>query len=573
MSSFSTDPSTDPRPTDQRADQRADRRNGRRAARFTGRHVAGAGLAGVLLAGTAGAAFHDAVPPARAQNALNPSGMAQKIPDFVNLAKQVRPAVVSITSLMKDDGSDDDDGGNGGGLGGGGGGNGMGGGQQGMPFPFPFPFQMSPQGRQQRTVEARGSGFIISADGYIVTNNHVVKNATSVKVTLDDGTTLKAKVVGHDAGTDLALLKVKPSAKLSYLQLGESDDVQPGQWVIAVGNPFGLGGSVTAGIVSARGRDIGDGPYDSFIQVDAPINRGNSGGPLITQDGKVVGVNTAILSPSGGSIGIGFAIPSDVVRDVVAQLQKSGHVTRGYLGVTAQEITPAMAKALKLPTPATGTPTGALVASVQPDSPAEKAGIKAGDVITEVNGQKVSNQRDLSVKVAGVAPGAKATVKYLRNNNTQSVDVTVGNRANTGGDTGGSGNGGQNNKGTIGVTLGAITPDVRQQLGLDDSVKGAVIRGVKSGSPADQAGLRPGDIITGVGDKPVTNPRETVAAVHDALKNGDVALRVLHDGQSLFVAISPNTDDSNGGGNNGGNNNGNDNGGGDDNNDSGNQQG
>ncbi len=492
-------------------------------------------LSAALIAGTmlGGAALS---PLALAQTAIQPSGMAQKLPDFVDLAKQVRPAVVSITSMIKDDGGDDD-GDQGGGQGG------MGGGQQ-MPFPFPFPFQMQPQNRGGRTVEARGSGFIISADGYIVTNNHVVKNATSVSVTLDDGTVLKAKVIGHDAGTDLALLKVKPSGKLSFIGLGESDDVQPGQWVIAVGNPFGLGGSVTAGIVSARGRDIGDGPYDSFIQVDAPINRGNSGGPLITQDGKVVGVNTAILSPSGGSIGIGFAIPSDVVRNVVAQLQKTGHVTRGYLGVTAQEITPGMAKALSLPTQNGAPATGALVASVSDGSPAEKIGLKPGDVITALNGQKVASPRDLAIKVSGVAPDSKASVTYLRNGASQTASVTIANLSKRGDSQGGPANPGSGG-GSIGVALSGLTPDLRQQLGLDDGVKGVVVRQVKPGSPADQAGISTGDVILGVGSKSVSTPREAVDAVHAAIKSdGTVALRVLHQGQMLFVAISP---DSGGG--------------------------
>ena len=490
-------------------------------------------LLAVLVAGTmlGGVASHPS--PARAQTAIQPSGMTVKLPDFVGLIKQVKPAVVSITSIIKDDGSDDDsDNSQGGG--------GSQGGQQ-MPFPFPFPFQMTPQNHASRTVEARGSGFIISADGFIVTNNHVVKNATAVSVTLDDGTTLKAKVIGRDSGTDLALLKVKPSAKLSFIQLGESNDVEPGQWVIAVGNPYGLGGSVTAGIVSARGRDIGDGPYDSFIQVDAAINRGNSGGPLFTQDGKVVGVNTAILSPSGGSIGIGFAIPSDVVKNVVAQLQKTGHVVRGYLGVTAQEITPTMAKALSLPAPASGPATGALVASVQSDSPAEKAGIKPGDVITALNGDKIANPKDLAIKVADVAPNGRVTLTYLRNGASQTTDATVANLAGHNGNAGGGSgqDGSPNGNGSIGVSLTALTPDLRQQLGVDASVHGVVVRSVRSGSPAEAAGIHAGDIIVAVGNRLVASPRDAVDAVHTALAKGNVALRILHNGQMAFVAVSP----------------------------------
>ncbi|NPD69437.1 Do family serine endopeptidase [Lichenicola cladoniae] len=503
--------------------------------------VAGTALGGIAVGTIEGR-------PAVAQTAIQPSGMAQKIPDFVGLVKQVKPAVVSITSTLKDDGSDDDSS-QGGSQGGGGQG-----GQQ-MPFPFPFPFQMAPQGHASRTVEARGSGFIISADGFIVTNNHVVKGATSVSVTLDDGTVLKAKVVGRDAGTDLALLKVKPSAKLSFIALGESNDVEPGQWVIAVGNPFGLGGSVTAGIVSARGRDIGDGPYDSFIQVDAPINRGNSGGPLITQDGKVVGVNTAILSPSGGSIGIGFAIPSDVVRTVVAQLQKTGHVTRGYLGVTAQEISPGMAKALSLPATSGGPAAGALVASVQDNSPAEKAGIKPGDVITQLNGQKIANPKELAIKVADVVPNSKVTISYLRNGTTQTADATVANLANRGSSSNGQSGGQSGNpagNGSIGVSLSPLTPELRQQLGINDGTRGVVVRSVRSGSPAETAGIQAGDVIVAVGNTMVNNPHEVVDAVHAALKKGDVALRILHNGQMAFVAVSPETSSASNGANSSG---------------------
>jgi len=496
-------------------------------------------LAALLIAGTALGGFAVGsldVHRAYADSPIQPTGSAQKIPDFTQLVKQVKPAVVSITAQIKE-GDEDDEGG------------GMGGGQQ-MPFPFPFPFGMMPQGHGHRSVEARGSGFIISSDGYIVTNNHVVKGATSVSVTLDDGTSLKAKIIGRDPKTDIALIKVSPKDKLPFVELGESEQVEPGQWVIAIGNPYGLGGSVTAGIVSARGRDIGDGPYDSFIQVDAPINRGNSGGPLLTQDGKVVGINTAILSPGGGgSIGIGFAIPSDTVKEVVAQLRKTGHVTRGYLGVTAQQITPALARALGLPVPPSGPPSGALVAGVQSDSPAEKAGIKTGDVLTALNGQKIDSPHDLAIKVAGIAPGTKATLDYLRNNAKQTASITIANLS-KGGDNGTSGgNGGNASNGSIGVGLAPLTPDLRQQLGIDEGVKGVVVRDVRPGSPADQAGIRQGDLIVGVGNQLVSTPHEAVEAVHAALKHGGVALRIMRDGQTLFVPVSPNSDSGDNGDN------------------------
>ena len=303
-------------------------------------------LATVLLAGTAlggyavghsGMAATEAATGATAGAPVNPPGSGMTghtLPDFTDLVTQVKPAVVSITTkLQAAPASDESDS------------------EQQMPMPFrQFPFGgMGPQARPQRhAIEARGSGFIIDADGTIVTNNHVVKDAKTVSVTLDDGTQLPAKVIGRDSRTDIAVLKIDAHKQLPFIQLGNSANVKPGQWVVAMGNPFGLGGTVTAGIVSASGRDIGSGPYDQFIQIDAPINQGNSGGPLFTQDGKVIGMNSAILSPSGGSIGIGFAIPSDMIKSVVAQLETSGHVTRGYIGVEAQQVSVTMAKALKL---------------------------------------------------------------------------------------------------------------------------------------------------------------------------------------------------------------------------------
>ncbi|WP_338332984.1 Do family serine endopeptidase [Acetobacter sp. LMG 32666] len=483
-------------------------------------------LAGCMLVSAAGP-WAGAAAWADTSSMIKPSGPAQRIPDFVELVKQVKPAVVSITSMIRSDAMEGE-----------GGNMGMGGG--GGPFPFPFPFQMMPQPSKQ-LIEARGSGFVISADGYVVTNNHVVKGATKVTVTLDDGTTLPAKVVGRDGKTDLALLKVTPTQKLPFIELGESDDVQPGEWVIAVGNPYGLGGTVTAGIVSARGRDINEGPYDNFIQVDAPINRGNSGGPLFTQDGKVVGVNTAILSPSGGgSIGIGFAIPSDTVRSVVDQLRKTGHVVRGYLGVNAQIISPVMASALNLPAPAVaGTPpAGALVASVSQDSPAEKAGLKAEDVITDFNGQKIATPHDLAVRVAAVAPGTQVTIGFVRAGKAQTVNLKIGNLASAAGDTGktASAVGGQH----LGIALAPLNRDTRQQLGLPQDAHGVVVSDVEAGSPADQAGIRPGDVIQAVGSQQVDAPKAAVGLIKAAMAaKKPLLLRILREGQSLFIAISP----------------------------------
>ncbi|MBS1050030.1 Do family serine endopeptidase [Gluconobacter sp. NFX36] len=493
------------------------------------------------LAALAATTFLVAAPAAMADNgAIKPQTNVQALPNFVTLVKQVKPAVVSITAHIKADVAEQEENGPGG----------DGGGMQGSPFPFPFPFQMMPQQQQpNRTVEARGSGFIISADGYVVTNNHVVNGATKVTVTLDDGTTLQAKIIGRDPKTDVALLRVKPTGKLPFIDLGDSDDVQPGEWVIAVGNPYGLGGTVTAGIVSALGRDLHSGAYNDFIQVDAPINHGNSGGPLFTQDGKVVGINSMIISPNGGgSIGIGFAIPSNTVKSVVEQLEKTGHVTRGYFGIEGQDISPTMAQALNLKSPEPGAPPhGTLVASVSKGSPAEKAGIKSGDVILTLNGHPVKNGHDLAVKVVAIAPGTDATVNLLRDGKPMDVKFTVGNLANQ--DHGGDGADSSQSAGAgkLGVSLASLTPRARQELGLDDSVQGAVVADVVQGSPADQSGIRPGDIIVGVGNHITPSPKAVVAQVKEALgRKQPPLLRILRDGQQLFVAVSPDGSDDSG---------------------------
>ncbi len=485
------------------------------------------------------------VAPAAAQ-AIRPQGPSERLPDFSGLVKQVKPAVVSITSIIHDSGSGGDDEGGGGGEEGGGGG----GGQQ---MPFPFPFGMAPQQQQHRTMEAKGSGFIIDANGTIVTNNHVVKGASSVSVTLDDGTVLPAKVVGRDARTDIAVLRVKAGRALPFIELGDSDTVEPGQWVVAVGNPFGLGGTVTAGIVSARGRDIGEGNYDSFIQIDAPINRGNSGGPLFTQDGKVVGVNTAILSPSGGSIGIGFAIPSDLVRSIVDQLEKTGHVTRGYLGVEAQAVTPGIAKALGLPEGGSADARGALIASIPDGSPASKSGLKPGDVITAVNGKHVGNPRELAIDISAITPGTAAHLTYLRNGKPVDAAVTIAKLGST--DTATAATAGP----SFGLALAPLDGDTRQQLGLDEGVKGAVVKTVTPGSQADQAGLQAGDVIVSIGNQAVNSPGQASGALHKAItSNQTIAMRIVRNGQMLFVAVTP---PSAGGGDQAGGDNGDDNGG------------
>jgi serine protease Do len=353
---------------------------------------------------------------------------------------------------------------------------------------------------------------------------------------MDDGTVLPAKVIGRDARSDLAVLKVDAHRKLPFINLGDSNEAQPGAWVIAVGNPFGLGGTVTAGIVSARGRDIGEGPYDSFIQIDAPINQGNSGGPLFSQDGKVVGVNSAIISPSGGSVGIGFAIPSNTVKSVVAQLEKSGHVTRGYIGVEAQAVNQAMADALHLPA-ASSDDRGALVASVEADGPAAHAGVEPGDVITSVNGEHVGNARELAIDVSQTAPGNHASLTVLRNGKPQTLDVVVATLPNDGQPHGGIA--APDATRGLGVSLSPITPQLRQQLDLGDGQRGVVITQIQPGSMAEQAGLQAGDVIVGVGEKNVGNTGEAGRAIRDSLKqNQAVALRIVRNGEPIFVAVS-----------------------------------
>jgi serine protease Do len=297
-----------------------------------------------------------------------------------------------------------------------------------------------------------------------------------------------------------------------------------------MGNPFGLGGTVTAGIVSASGRDIGAGPYDHFIQIDAPINQGNSGGPLFTQDGKVIGMNTAILSPSGGSIGIGFAIPSDMIKTVVAQLEKSGHVTRGYIGVEAQPVSETMAKAMHL-----SQNSGALIAGVQADTPAARAGLEAGDVITAVNGQSVTNPRDFAMDIAAVQPDDEAKLQVLHEGESKTVDVKVGQLPNE--QVAGNEHG-QESKGRIGVALAPLSPDLSNQLNLPDGTRGVVVRQVEPGSPADQAGLEAGDVIVGVGGKKVTSPSEAASAIRSAAKDHAVALRIIRNGEPAFVAVN-----------------------------------
>jgi serine protease Do len=400
----------------------------------------------------------------------------------------------------------------------------------------------SPGGPTERKVNALGSGFIIDPAGYVVTNNHVIEKATDIKVTLTDGTELKATLVGRDAKTDLALVKVEPTKPLPYLTWGDSDKAREGDWIIAVGNPFGLGGSVTAGIISARGRDLASGPYDDYMQIDAPINRGNSGGPTFNMDGQVIGVNTAIFSPTGGSVGIGFAVPANLAKSVVEDLRKSGRVDRGWLGVQIQPVTPEIAESLGLK-----EPKGALVAGLTDDSPAGKAGIRQGDVITSFNGHKIGELRDLTRAVAVVQKGSKVPVEVIRNGKAQSMPVTVGAmprdgeqvaaappepkeqapaRAETGID-------------QLGLKLASPTAETRAKFGLKDDVKGAVVVGVKQDAPAADRGINVGDVIVGVGQERVSSVNDVVAKVKRASDAKQKAILLLIDrkGNERYIPV------------------------------------
>jgi serine protease Do len=460
------------------------------------------------------------------------------VPDFSKLVKLTSPTVVSVDVHLKLNQTSDDQNAPANGL------------PPGFPqipgFPFGFGFG---QPQQPQAVEAKGSGFIIDQNGTIVTNNHVVKDARTITVTLSDGRTYPAKVLGTDPKTDLAVLKINAGKPLPYVELGASADVVPGQWVVAMGNPFGLENTVTAGIVSALGRDIGDGPYDRFIQIDAPINEGNSGGPLFNQQGQVIGINTAILSPTGGSVGIGFAIPSDMIKRVVTQLISHGKVVRGYLGVAAQEITPQMAAALGLSTTEPDK-DGALVAAISAGSPADKAGLKPGDVITAVNGQTVTNPGDLATDIANVDPKADAKITYLRNGKSQTISIAVTTmpaNPDAGFQQGGQGgDGAATATAPLGLTLAPLDDNARSQLGLGRDASGAVVTAVKPNSPADMAGLQPGDLIVGVGNADIHTPDEAVKAIKDAQhrNHGAVALRIIRQGQALFVGIDVNGGDN-----------------------------
>jgi serine protease Do len=348
----------------------------------------------------------------------------------------------------------------------------------------------------------------------VVTNSHVVGDASKVEVTLQDDSKYPAKIIGRDPKTDIALLKIKADKPLPYVTFGDSSTAQVGDWVMAVGNPFGLGGTVTTGIISARGRDIHSGPFDDFLQIDAPINRGNSGGPTFNLDGQVIGINTAIYSPNGGSVGIGFAVPSNLAKTVVAQLKEHGKVSRGWLGVQIQEVTPAIASSLGLQ-----GEHGALVAAVTPDSPGAKAGLKQGDVILTFNGNEVSRLRDLPRQVAETAPDTGVKMKVWRNGQTVELRATLGELPNSE-QVASATDGGQQDESArtdaMGMHLAPLNSQLRRELHVGKDVQGVVITRVDPGSAAAEVGLSEGDVVVAIDQQPVKTPQEAAAKLKEA---------------------------------------------------------
>ena len=396
-------------------------------------------------------------------------------------------------------------------------------------------------GRQQRPhpkAQGVGSGFIIDPSGVIVTNFHVAGKADSITVTLSDGRKLPAKLLGGDEKTDLAVLKVSSDKPLPAVKFADASKVRVGQAVMAVGNPFGLGGTVTTGIVSARGRDIQSGPFDDYIQTDASINRGNSGGPLFDMNGNVIGINTAIYSPTGGSIGLGFAIPSSLAEPVVTQLKEHGRVERGLLGVQIQPVTDEIASSLSL-----GSSDGALVAQVEPNSAAMKAGVQSGDVIKSVDGKDIATIRDLTRTIAAATPGNTVKLGLVRDGKEMTVSAKLGDSAKSGKQAKADDEQKGAEKvsgGSFGFSLAPISPETRQQLGLKDGVKGALIAGVEAGSPAEEQGLRAGDILQQVGRDPVETPKDAVSKLKEAKDTKKpVLMKVYREGSTRFVAVSP----------------------------------
>jgi serine protease Do len=381
--------------------------------------------------------------------------------------------------------------------------------------PSPRPFSEGPDGDGAKRI-ALGSGVIVDPSGYIVTNNHVAGEAAKVEVILQDNSKYTAHLVGRDPRTDIAVLKIKADKPLPYVKFGDSSAAQVGDWVIAVGNPFGLGGSVTTGIISARGRDIHAGQFDDFLQIDAPINRGNSGGPTFNLNGEVIGINTAIYSPNGGSVGIGFAVPSNVAKVVYNQLKTGGKVSRGWLGVQIQEVTPAIAASLGLKDEG-----GALVASVTANSPAAKAGIKQGDVVLSFNGTPVKQLRDLPRAVAAAAPDSDATLTVWRNAKPVELHAGLGEAPENPRVASSTGSEQQDEEraAALGLHFSPLTAELRRELNIGRDVHGVVITGIDRASSPDIRGLSRGDVLMSVNQEPVRSPEEAAGKLREAAKS------------------------------------------------------
>ncbi len=480
-----------------------------------------AAVASIIVAALPGLLF---APAAAAEGPAQPAERSGP-PSFAPIVQSVKPTVISVRAKLHDTNSRD-----------------MGSHedeheQQQPPFfgrpPFDRFFRefgmpnFPDGGGRPRFTLAQGSGFFISSDGYVVTNGHVVGDSQSVEIETHDQKTYKAKVVGTDPKTDVALLKVDDRDDFPYAGFAEGVP-QVGDWVIAVGNPYGLGGTVTAGIVSARGRDIGTSPYDDFIQIDAPVNKGNSGGPAFDENGKVVGVTTAIYSPSGGSIGIGFAIPADTVKSVVAQLKETGAVTRGWIGVQVQPVTKDIANSLGL-----DKAEGALVDELQPEGPASKAGIRPGDVIQSVTGEEVKDARDLAKKIAGIEPGQTATLEVFRDGSHETVTLRVAKMPErTGAE---KRPGGERHTGA--ASLGLRLAPAAAVAG--EGTHGVVVTDVDPDGAAAERGVHTGDIILDVAGKAVDNPFEVRDAVEEARSAGKqaVLMRIKSGDTARYVAV------------------------------------
>jgi serine protease Do len=428
-------------------------------------------------------------------------------PNWVELVKMLKPAVVNISTKRVERGVPDFH----------------------APLDQNDPFQQFFRqffDNHPRTVQSLGSGFIINPTGFILTNNHVIDKASEIHVKLADGRELPAKVVGRDPKTDLALLKVE-GTDLPTIPLGDSSTLQVGAPVMAIGNPFGFEETVTTGIVSATGRVIGEGPYDSFIQTDTAINPGNSGGPLINGQGEAVGVNTAIFSQSGGSVGIGFAIPIDLAKPVVTQLAETGHVTRGWLGVMIQSLTPELARSFDVP-----NAHGALVASVMDGSPAQKAGLRRGDVITQYDGQKVTRSRDLPLAVAQTPVGRDVPLTVLRDGKAVTLTAKIAELPKPSQEMVA-----RSGSAALGLDVESLTPAVAQQLGLSEQ-HGVLVKEVEDDSPAANAGIQAGDVIVEVDHQPVTTVRQLRRDVERHAKGAPLLVLVRRNGASLYAAIA-----------------------------------